>query len=326
VPEAFLTGKDCPCPFCGGTDRFVFTDFKKEGRWFCRGCTSSGGDGFDLVQRYLKIGGYFAQTAKRVDQALERLSLAGPKGISVGVLHRVVAEGSEGTQGNRAESSMPGRLSPLWSRTIPIEATSPVATYLARRSIIFPTGVFPDELRAVPCARHYHPETGETHHPAMVGHVLAPDGLSSTVHMTFLDQDGNKADVSNQKQFASKKASGPVPPGGAVRLAPVRDGLIGIAEGIETALSAAILFDVPVWATLNVSGIRKFEPPADVKRLSIFADHDENRVGQAAAFETAHRLTKQGLDVEVHRPDHVGTDFNDVLIGRQALPRVGRAA
>jgi len=49
-------------------------------------------------------------------------------------------------------------------------------------------------------------------------------------------------------------------------------GVLGIAEGIETALSAAVLDGVPVWAALNTSLLARFEPhswrndPARVRR------------------------------------------------------------
>ena len=43
---------------------------------------------------------------------------------------------------------------------------------------------------------------------------------------------------------------GTMPTGAAVRLMPHEE-MLGIAEGIETALSASILFNVPVWAALD---------------------------------------------------------------------------
>lgn len=43
-----------PCPVCGGTDRFSFTDRWGRGNFICRGCGS--GDGFDLISRYCQCG------------------------------------------------------------------------------------------------------------------------------------------------------------------------------------------------------------------------------------------------------------------------------
>jgi putative DNA primase/helicase len=35
VPPALFDRKHHPCPFCGGTDRFRFTDFAGAGVWIC---------------------------------------------------------------------------------------------------------------------------------------------------------------------------------------------------------------------------------------------------------------------------------------------------
>lgn len=42
--------KHCPCPTCGGKDRFRFDDIGGHGSWFCNQCTPQAGDGFRLVQ------------------------------------------------------------------------------------------------------------------------------------------------------------------------------------------------------------------------------------------------------------------------------------
>jgi putative DNA primase/helicase len=41
--------------------------------------------------------------------------------------------------------------------------------------------------------------------------------------------------------------------------------VLGIAEGIETALSASILFNVPVWAALTEGLLQEWVPPPDVR-------------------------------------------------------------
>jgi putative DNA primase/helicase len=52
-----------------------------------------------------------------------------------------------------------------------------------------------------------------------------------------------------------KMMPGSVPKGSAVRLTPVvPGGTLGIAEGIETALSVSILFNMPCWAAIGASG------------------------------------------------------------------------
>ena len=65
---------------------------------------------------------------------------------------------------------------------------------------------------------------------------------------------------------------GPVPKGGAVRLFPPAEAM-GIAEGIETALSAAQLSGLPVWAALNTVNIEKgFEAGLAIVIVAILLD------------------------------------------------------
>ena len=94
---------------------------------------------------------------------------------------------------------------------------------------------------------------------------------------------------------------------GAVRLAAAGD-VLGLAEGIETGLSAMKLFDVPVWCVLGAARMHTVFVPDTVRELHIFADADE--AGSAAVERTveAHRRRR----VIVHRPLSPGQDFNDV--------------
>ena len=69
------------------------------------------------------------------------------------------------------------------------------------------------------------------------------------------------------------------------------------------------------WGALTANGIKSFVPPRGLLRLHVFADNDANFVGQAAAYELAHRLNRDGLTVEVHVPPIADTDWLDVLNG-----------
>jgi putative DNA primase/helicase len=136
------------------------------------------------------------------------------------------------------------------------------------------------------------------------------DGNPCQLQCTFLE-DGHKAEVERVRKFMQL----PFPEGAAVRLLP-QGSVLGIAEGVETALSAAQMFSLPVWAALNTSLLRKWRPPAQVQRVYIFADNDKNYAGQAAAYHLAHRLASDdrlGIEVSVEIPLKVGHDWNDVL-------------
>jgi phage/plasmid primase-like uncharacterized protein len=86
---------------------------------------------------------------------------------------------------------------------------------------------------------------------------------------------------------------------------------LGIAEGIETALSARRIFEVPVWAAMSAGGVRDFSIIPGVKFLRIFADHDE--AGLTAAQICAQRYSQAGVVVEIRYPSLQHTDWNDFL-------------
>lgn len=124
------------------------------------------------------------------------------------------------------------------------------------------------------------------------------------IHRTFLLDDGSG------KAPAGKKMLDAVA-GGSVRLAPLpEDGRLGIAEGIETALSAQALFGIPTWAALSADGVRRWEWPAGVAHVTIFADAGEAGIQAAAAL--ADRLNMANVPNTIVRPLH-GDDFNDDL-------------
>lgn len=148
----------------------------------------------------------------------------------------------------------------------------------------------------------------------MIALVRDVAGKGCQIHRTLLNGDGRKAE-GKCRLFMP----GAIPKGAAVRLMHYAD-VLGIAEGIETALSAAILFGVPCWAALNATMLKVWEAP-DVKRVIVFGDNDENCTGQAAAYELGRRLS-QKLSVSIEIPPDAGTDWNDVL--RQRAEGAGR--
>jgi putative DNA primase/helicase len=127
------------------------------------------------------------------------------------------------------------------------------------------------------------------------------------LHCTFLTPDGQKADVSPAKRVMA----GPLPDGCAIRLAPANE-FMGIAEGIETAISASLLYALPVWAAVNGMLLSKWVPPEQAKRIYVFADNDASYTGQSKAYALANRLVVQHkLEVEVLVPPQAGDDWND---------------
>ena len=141
--------------------------------------------------------------------------------------------------------------------------------------------------------------------PGLVG--IVRDGAGNPIggiHRTFLLDDGSG------KAPPGKKMLGAVD-GGSVRLAPMpANGHLGIAEGIETALSAWAIFGIPTWAALSAGGMRNWQWPEGLRRVTIFADAGE--AGRQAAATLAERLTAADIPPTIISPLH-GDDFNDDL-------------
>jgi putative DNA primase/helicase len=187
---------------------------------------------------------------------------------------------------------------------------SPLEHYLANRGL---SGPPPATLRWSPRCWHGGLRQELPAMIALVEHVR--DGVVG-IHRTYLTRDGSaKADLTKNLQ---KRALGPVG-GGAVRLGkPQRGEWLAVAEGIETTLAVMTACAIPGWAALSAGGIRTLILPAEVTHIIICADHDANDVGQRAAREAARRFLAEGRGVRVAIPPGPGTDFNDLLLGRDS--------
>ncbi len=86
--------------------------------------------------------------------------------------------------------------------------------------------------------------------------------------------------------------------------------VLGLAEGIETALSAQQIFELPVWAVLG-SRFDRVTIPADVIEVQIFADN--GAPGREAATKARDTFTKAGKRVAIRRPPENFGDWNDAL-------------
>lgn len=276
LTEKELSGKHCPCPLCGGKDRFRFDDKQGNGTFYCSKCGA--GRGIDLVMRV--TGNDFKTAATDVEKAAGFVK-------------------SEAYRSAVSDEAKIASLKKVWSESKQITETSQVVAYLSGRGLIAPKS-----LRTMPMAyRDGSDYLGmfET----MLAKVSGPDGKGVTIHRTYL-KDGKKASVPSPK----KLMPGLPLKGAAIRLFPHGE-CLGIAEGIETAIAASMRFDVPVWSCVSASGIESFIPPAEVKRVIVFADNDESFTGQAAAFAFAKRMANK-VKVEIEMPTISG-DWADMV-------------
>jgi putative DNA primase/helicase len=119
---------------------------------------------------------------------------------------------------------------------------------------------------------------------AMVRDCLT--GEPATIHRTFLTAAGAKADMDNPRAMMP----GVLPESVSVRLAEAGE-VLGIAEGIETALAAQAKFGVPCHAALTAGFLAKWQPPEGVRKVIVFGDCDQSFTGQAAAYTLANKAS-----------------------------------
>ena len=124
------------------------------------------------------------------------------------------------------------------------------------------------------------------------------------IHRTYLLDDGSA------KRRPARRCSDPSP---AARC--------GYRPSVMTATSASpraskprcppqSIFNIPTWAALSADGLRRWEWPKSLKRVTIFAD--AGAAGLQAAADLAERLKSSGIATAIISPLH-GDDFNDDL-------------
>jgi hypothetical protein len=176
----------------------------------------------------------------------------------------------------------------FWNDGVRLLGT-PATNYLERRGIM-----------AKPPSLRYHCASR-----TMLAAVQRPDGKVIAVQRTFLTPAGAKAAVA-----LPRLNTGPFG-GGAVRFAAAAQ-VMGLAEGVETAMSAMAMADIPVWASLGSQRLHRVILPACVREVHIFCDNDEP--GHKGADHAAATHRRAGRHVVLRFPPAGVKDFNDLLM------------
>lgn len=290
LPETCLHDRHGPCPMCGGKDRFRWDNNEGRGTFICSQCGA--GSGMKLAIEY--TGKPFKEVARRIDELVGNVK---PDTI----------------QPRQPMSDEKRReiLKRTYLETQEVQPGDLVHRYLESRGV--------DEMIYAPALR-FAPKLRDGDggvRPAMVAMIGVPgEARFRSMHRTFLKPDGSgKAEMASPRKIMP----GELPEGACVMLSEyVPGGPLGIAEGIETAMSASALFGMPVWAAINSAIMKKWAPPEGCTEVAIFGDNDPKYGGQAAAWALAHRLAVKGIRVTVHIPDQAGVDFNDILMRNAA--------
>ena len=208
-----------------------------------------------------------------------------------------------------------GHAQRLW-RQAKILADTPADDYLAVRNL----KLRPPDLR-------FHAKTplgakpDVRFLPAMLAAVRTDEAIVA-VHRTFLDtrsgpatKTGTTAGSVRLARFdRPKRALGRLGTG-AVRLATPSEGRLGLAEGIESALSAQQIFGIACWATLGNERFGLVTIPQSVRELTLFIDADPG--GKLAEQRGRAAYARDGRIIVTQRPAIEGQDWNDVLVAQR---------
>ena len=294
VDENILKRRNRPCPLCGGTDRFQYTDKFGEGNYHCRQCGPGGG--FKLLQAVLGVD--FNTALREVESSLGMIPTVAPI-----------------RSGEPSAERMKKLAQRLWNEAQPVTVGDDVDRYLNNRGLALPA--YPKVLRFHPALGYYQKDAaGKSRkvadYPAMLACIQGSDGHAVTLHRTYL-HDGGKLAAADAKKVLSAGING-----AAVRLFEATDEL-AISEGIETGIAVHLATGKPVWAGLSAGNLEKLWLPDTVRKVCIYADNDADGdfAGQALAFAFARRLKqaekKTGRrQVQVFLPKQAGSDWADV--------------
>ncbi|WJM25886.1 toprim domain-containing protein [Novosphingobium resinovorum] len=186
----------------------------------------------------------------------------------------------------------------VWNASVPLAGT-PAEAYLSRR-FLKPQG---DDLRF-----NAHTPLGRgrdvVFRPAMLAAVREHRRIVA-VHRTFFDPAGGRAgDLTQPRMLLGS------PGRGAVQLMPASR-VLGLAEGIETALAAMAVHRIPVWATLGTARADRIALPDGLERLVLLFDRDA--AGSAASRRAREAYLRPDLELNEIWPPVSHNDWADVL-------------
>ncbi|HDH9217658.1 TPA: toprim domain-containing protein [Escherichia coli] len=273
------------CPICGQKGKFRIDDKDGRGTYIC---TCGSGNGFQLLER--TQGKDFKTLADEIDV------LIGNQREKEAILPTKINK-----------NNLFQRITGCYSK-LPILKNTPAMQYLQNR------GVFELPLDNVRYCDHQPVRNSSDKFQAIWSLATDAKGQLCYLHRTYLQGD-KKAPLDIVKKMTAVQDDNYLEyaESVAIRMFLV-DTTLGIAEGIETALSCKQLYGVNTWSVINTNFMKKFKAPKGVIHLVIFTDMDWNAAGHAAAMECAHKNLLSNNDVEtvsVRWPDN--GDFNDML-------------
>lgn len=204
----------------------------------------------------------------------------------------------------------------------PLEPGTAAYLYLQTRGLISKYNRAPWEaavgaLRAHP-ALYCHENKQEL--PALVAPITSSHGVTALQRIWVSDRveyvNGHGPKDSRASLQVRKKTWGEMLDG-AVRMGAPR-GRLGLAEGVETAIAAAVLNrSMPVWATCGASRLGSVAIPEGVDWIRIYGDNGD--AGLEHAHRAAHAYFQRGYKVEICFPEPRYGDWADKAFAEVAL-------
>nr|WP_247887383.1 toprim domain-containing protein [Azospirillum sp. SYSU D00513] len=293
------------CPIHGTSQRNgrgdgfrFFRDAETSGGGVCNTCGKYG-DGFALL---MAVHGWSFQEA--LGEVARVLGIEEGRGRNRAPLpprSRPKAEPKA-----RNDSYIRGLLRRAWMESVPLSdpSAAPALRYLMRRRLSVEPLAELKNFRFHP-ALDYVDEDGVVvgQFPALLMGVSDALGRAATMHRTYLSHTGEKAAVDEPKKLfplpndRALITSIPHPrfqemmveAGGYIRMGEPQNGVLGVAEGFETALSIHLATGMTVWPCVSADLLERFVPPEGVEQLVIWGDLDRSGRGRDAAQCTAAR-------------------------------------
>ncbi|MFL6600746.1 MAG: toprim domain-containing protein [Steroidobacteraceae bacterium] len=311
------------CPLHGGKSNRAFRvlpDFEQNGHCVCNSCGSKWG--FGLL---MWLNGWDAhQTASALAAYLnrrERIAMP-PRPYPTPTVS--VSESDAPPKG-KTRQQLQAWIDEAFG--LPDARAGPARRYLDSRGLA--------GIRDLPSLRgHPDLECGWRHLPALIAPYQHVSGRLVGLHRIFLTDEGQKAPIPEPKMSIRAREEASLA-GSALQLMDAAGPILGVAEGLETALSVFLATGMPMWAATNTALLGGLIVPACVQRLVIWADYDELKIlpngtvvepGRQAAERLTARMRAEYRAVRTLYPTMLGrrgVDWNDVWVelGAAGFPK-----
>jgi len=238
----------------------------------------------------------------------------------------------------KADKAAAARLHRVWGESISIldPDAKPAWDYLRSRAIdIRVLERLTEVVRFHPALTLYD-DDGKCHgdHPAVLSLFQDSEDRPVSIHRIYLTQEGKKVEIGGQ----SAKKLMPYPSylttrGGAMRYGKAPK-ILGVAEGIETALAVTTATKLVTWPCYNdslLAGIDvAFLKEQGVKLLLVWEDKDVSKAGEEAGKTLQSRAWEAGIMCQRMVVPHAipggakSIDWNDVLAtyGQNGFPSI----